>query len=322
MRDPYEVLGVERSATEQQITSAYRKLAKKHHPDVNPGKKDAEEKFKEIAQAYDLLSDKEKRAKFDRGEIDASGQETAQAQERYGARNFYHRYGDDAGRTKYRADFGEGEVDLDDLDLESIFGSAFRGGRARGFGTRDFRGSDFAETEFKVPGANMRYALNVDFIDAAKGAVKRLTLPDGKTLDVTIPPGLKDGQVLRLKGKGQPGFNGGPTGDALIEVNVNPHPRFRREGDDVVIEVPITLKEAILGAKIEVPTLDGTVALTVPANSTTGKRLRLRGRGIKGGHQQVELKVILPSEPEPELAAFLETWSPRHNRNPRDEVKS
>jgi DnaJ-class molecular chaperone len=299
MRDPYEVLGVERSATDAAITSAYRKLAKKHHPDVNPGKKDAEDTFKEIASAYALLSDKDKRARFDRGEIDASGQEKAPE------RNFYRGYGDDTGRTKYRTYSGHGAgFDPDDLDLDSIFG-AFRQGGFPGEGSR-------------ARGADARYALSVDFIDAAKGAVRRLTLPDGNTLDVTIPAGLKDGQVLRLKGKGQPGFGGGAAGDALIEVSVAPHPVFRREGDDVIVEVPITLKEAVLGAKIAVPTLSGTVNVTVPPNSNSGRRLRLRGRGIKDGHQQVELKVVLPSEPEPELAAFLETWTPRDAEDPRD----
>jgi DnaJ-class molecular chaperone len=306
MRDPYEVLGVERTATDAAITSAYRKLAKKHHPDVNPGKKDAEDKFKEIASAYELLSDKDKRARYDRGEIDASGQEKAPE------RNFYRGYGDDAGRSKYRAYTGPhpgngAEFDLDDLDLESILGGRFRRGFSSGEGFRG-RGSD------------MRYTLTVDFIAAAKGAVRRLTLPDGKTLDVTIPAGLKDGQVLRLKGKGQPGMGGGPAGDALIEVSVAPHSVFRREGDDVIVEVPITLKEAVLGAKIDVPTLQGTVSVTVPPNSNSGRRLRLRGRGIKEGHQQVELKVVLPVQAEPELAAFLETWKPKDTANPREDL--
>lgn len=316
MKDPYTILGVERDATDKAITSAYRKLAKKHHPDVNPGKKDAEDKFKEISQAYELLSDAEKRARFDRGEIDASGQEMPQNWR--GGRGFYRSHGDDMGRTKYRANFGDGEIDLDDADLESIFGHAFRQagrhGGAHGFGAGHGSG------DFKMPGADARYALSVSFLDAAKGAVRRLTLPGGKTLDVTIPPGLKDGQVLRLKGKGQPGFNGGPAGDALIEIDVAPHPFFRREGDDIVVEVPITLKEAVLGAKIEVPTLSGTVTLTVPPHSTGGKRLRLRGRGIREGHQQVELKVVLPNKPEPALDAFLESWEPENEDDPRKEM--
>ncbi len=297
VRDPYEILGVERTATAEAIQSAYRKLAKKHHPDVNPGKPDAETKFKEIASAYALLSDAEKRARFDRGEIDASGAE------RPPERSFYRGFGDDAGRTKYR---GDGGIDIDDLDLESIFGAAFR--------------EQARQHNRPTKGYDMRYALSVDFLDAAKGAVRRLTLPDGNSLDVTIPVGLKDGQMLRLKGKGEPGINGGPPGDALIEVNVAPHAFFRREGNDVVVEVPVTLKEAVLGAKIEVPTISGPVSVTVPPNSVSGRRLRLRGRGIAGGNQEIEIKVVLPSEPEPELATFLETWVPNHPFNPRDKM--
>ncbi len=311
MKDPYEILGVERTASEAAIQSAYRKLAKRHHPDVNPGKPEAEEKFKEIASAYALLSDSEKRARFDRGEIDASGAE------RSPERSFYRNYGNDAARTKYRAAGNpggayRGDINLDDLDLESIFGDSLRGRAQHG--------------PMRAKGYDMRYALTVDFLDAAKGAVKRLTLPDGSTLDVTVPAGLKDGQVLRLKGKGEPGIgpdgNSGPPGDALIEVSVAPHPYFRRDGNDVVLDLPITLKEAVRGAKIEVPTLSGPVTITVPPKSIDGKRLRLRGRGIAGGNQDVLLKVVLPSEDEPELAAFLEGWSPQHPFDPRAGLKS
>lgn len=299
MKDPYDILGVKRDASEAAIQAAYRKLAKRHHPDLNPGKPEAEEKFKEIASANALLSDPEKRARFDRGEIDASGAE------RPSERTFYRDFGDDGRRTKYRADGG---IDIDDLDLDSIFGTGFR---------------DRMRSDSRPPGGfDLRYALTVDFLDAAKGAVRRLTLPDGGTLDVTIPAGLKDGQVLRLKGKGASGQAGAPAGDALIEVSVAPHPFFRREGNDVLLELPITLKEAVLGAKIEVPTVSGPVSLTVPPKSATGRRLRLRGRGIGGGNQEVVLKVIIPGEDEPELAAFLEGWTPRHATNPRAGLKS
>lgn len=303
MKDPYDILGVKRDASEAAIQAAYRKLAKRHHPDLNPGKPEAEEKFKEIASAYALLSDSEKRARFDRGEIDASGAE------RPSERTFYRDFGDDGRRTKYRADGG---IDIDDIDLDSIFGTGFRDRLRR-------------ET-MQAGGRDLRYALTVDFLDAAKGAVRRLTLPDGGTLDVTIPAGLKDGQVLRLKGKGEAGpsqgNDKGPAGDALIEVSVAPHPFFRREGNDVLLELPITLKEAVLGAKIEVPTVSGPVSVAVPPRSATGRRLRLRGRGIAGGNQEVVLKVIVPSEDEPELAAFLEGWTPRHPVNPRAGLKS
>jgi DnaJ-class molecular chaperone len=175
--------------------------------------------------------------------------------------------------------------------------------------------------DFAVRGADARYHLDVDFLEAAKGGVKRLTLPDGKTLDVTIPAGLRDGQMLRLKGKGMPGMGANaPAGDAFIEVGVRPHPFFRRDGNDIVVELPVTLKEAVLGAKVEAPTLEGKVSLTIPAHSTSGARLRLKGRGIAGGHLFVELKVVLPKMDEPELDAFLKTWAPRHEFDPRKDM--
>ena len=298
--DPYATLGVSKTATDDEIRSAYRKLAKQYHPDLNPGKPAAEERFKAISIAYDLLSDPQKRARFDRGEIDASGQE------RPPERPFYRSYGDQAGRTKYRT-----EQNFDPEDFEDIF-SAFGGG-GPGFG----RGRGF-----RARGADARYSLTVDFLDAAKGATKRLTLPDGKTLDVNIPPGLQDGQVLRLKAQGMPGVGDGPPGDALIEVHVAPHPFFRREGDNVVVTVPVTMNEAILGAKIDVPTIDGPVFVTVPPYSQNGARLRLRGRGIAGADQYVELKPVLPPREEPELTEFLKTWKPRHPQEPRKGMKA
>ena len=156
------------------------------------------------------------------------------------------------------------------------------------------------------------------FLDAANGTSRRITLPEGKTLDVRIPAGTRDGHVLRLKGQGMPGFGGGPAGDALVEIVVAPHPLFRREGDDIIIELPVTIQEAVVGASLEVPTIKGKVRLTIPPNSGTGTRLRLRGRGIHDGHQFVQLHVVLPPADEPELAEFLKTWSPRHKFNPRD----
>ena len=294
MDDPYRVLGVEKSASAEAIRTAYRKLAKRHHPDLNPGKPEAAERFKAIAAAYGLLSDAEKRARFDRGEIDASGAERAPE------RPFYRDFGDQGGRAKYRSQTG-----FDPDDLESIFGQAF----GRRFG------GDFA-----ARGPDAHYALTVDFLEAANGALRRLTLPDGRTLDVTIPAGLKDGQVLRLKGQGGPGIGKAPQGDALIEVNVAAHPFFRREGDDVAVELPVTLKEAVLGAKVPVPTLRGPVTVTIPPGSTGGTRLRLKGRGIAGGHQYAVLKIVLPPGAEPELASFLESWQPHHSFDPRKDM--
>jgi DnaJ-class molecular chaperone len=296
MDDPYKILGVARDATEDQLRTAYRKLAKKHHPDLNPGKPAAEERFKQISAAYALLSDAEKRGRFDRGEIDGSGNERAPE------RPFYRSYGDAAGRDKYRAEEAFGPDDWD-----SIFGQAF--------GERMKRPT-------KSRGADVRYSLTVEFLEAANGAKRRLNLPDGRTLDVAIPPGLEEGQVLRLRGQGMAGPGGGPAGDALIEVQVASHPNFRREGKDVVLDLPVTLAEAVLGARIEVPTIKGSVHLTVPPRSNTGTRLRLKERGIAGGHQYVDLKIVLGPEPEPELTAFLERWAPEHPFDPRKGLAS
>lgn len=293
MDDPYKILGVERNATEAEIRAAYRKLAKAHHPDLNPGDKAAEERFKAISAANDLLSDADKRARFDRGEIDASGAE------RPPERRFYRDFGDDAGRAKYRP---QGAFDQD--DLADFFSQAFGRERRQGAAGRD-----------------AVYALTVDFLDAANGAVRRLTLPDGTTLDVTIPAGLADGQVLRLKGKGIAG-RGGIAGDALIEIHVADHPFFRRDGKDIRLDLPVTLQEAVLGAKIPVPTVKGPVNLTIPPRSSSGTRLRLKGRGIAGGDQYVELKVVLPTQAEPELEAFLKGWTPRAPAKPREGMGS
>ncbi|MDG3443053.1 DnaJ C-terminal domain-containing protein [Nitrospirillum amazonense] len=304
--DPYALLGVARDADEKAIRSAYRALAKKHHPDLNPGKPEAEAKFKEIAAAYALLSDAEKRARFDRGEIDATGAETA-PRGPAGGGSYYRQYAGDGGHARYSAgaeDFGGFDHD----DLESLLRRAFNQGGGPG-STR--------AGGFPLKGQDAHYSLTVDFLTAARGATRRLTLPDGQVLDVTIPAGLKDGQALRLAGKGGPGVNGGPHGDAFVEVAVSPHPLYRRDGDDIIIELPVTLKEAVLGAKVKVPTIHGSVMLAIPPRSSSGTRLRLKGRGIRAGHQVVELKVVLPPGEEPELAAFLEGWKPRHDADPR-----
>jgi DnaJ-class molecular chaperone len=296
MRDPYEVLGVQKTDSDAAIRSAYRKLAKRYHPDVNPGKSEAAERFKEISAAYDLLGDKDKRVRYDRGEIDAAGNEVPPQ------RPFYRDFGDAAGRQKYHADAG-----IDPEDLESIFAQAF-GARSGTAGGR----------RFSMRGRDAQYQLTLDFLDAVNGATRRITLPDGRTLDVRIPAGVADGQVIRLKGQGMPGIGDGPPGDALVEVAVAPHPLFRREGDDIIVQLPVTLQEAVLGTTLEVPTIKGQVRLTIPANSGEGTRLRLRGRGIHGrGHQYVELHPVLPPGDEPELAEFLRNWRPRHPSNPR-----
>jgi DnaJ-class molecular chaperone len=286
MADPYDILGVRRGDSEATIRKAYRKLAKRHHPDLNPGDKQAAERFAAISAANEILSDAEKRARFDRGEIDAEGHETAAAR---GAG--WHRY---AGAEPYDGG-GAGGFAAD--DLESLFANAFAEGRGGG------RGRD------------AHYALTVSFLEAANGMVRRLTLPDGRTLDVTIPAGVRDGHVLRLRGQGGRGPRG--DGDALVEISVAPHPLFRREGDDIIIDLPVTIQEAALGAALEVPTVKGRVRLTVPPGSGTGTRLRLKGRGIAGGHQYVVLHPVLPPGEEPALREFLRQWQPAHPFDPR-----
>ncbi len=294
--DPYEILGVKRDANEAAIRAAYRKLAKRYHPDLNPGKADAAERFKQINAANDILSDPEKRARFDRGEIDAQGNETPRQPS-------WRDFAEAAGRQKYHA---QGNIDPD--DLSDILGAAF--------GQRGARGG------FAMRGADAQYTLTIGFLDATNGTTRRVTLPDGKTLDVRIPPGVQDGHILQLKGQGFPGHGDAPAGDALVEITVVPHPFFTRDSNDIVLDLPITVKEAVLGAALEVPTITGKVRLTVPPGSGTGTRLRLRGRGINGGHQYVVLRVVLPPGEEPALADFLKTWTPRHAFNPRAELEA
>jgi len=293
-RNPYEVLGVKPDASEDAIRNAYRRLAKRHHPDLNPGNKEAEAKFKEIAAAYDLLSDKDKRARFDRGEIDESGAERPPPG--YSWRGF----AEGGSGEKYHEAAGVTPEDLDEL-----FG-AF--GRGRG--------------GFRMRGPDQHYVLTVDFLDAVNGARRRLELAPGRALDVTVPAGVGDGQILRLKGQGAPGIGGGPAGDALIEIRVAPHPVFRRDGDDIHVDLPVSLAEAVLGGRITVPTPSGDVAMTVPAGSNTGSVLRLRGKGVARadgthGDEYVTLKVVLPEGRNEDLAAFLRDWAPKHSYDPR-----
>jgi DnaJ-class molecular chaperone len=301
---PYEVLGVKPDASADEIRKVYRKLAKQFHPDLNPGKPEAEARFKAISVAYDLLSDPEKRARYDRGEIDESGQERPQRS--------YRTYAEGAQGWRYQP---EGEMDLNDLeDLFAAFGSAGRRGRGG------------AGEGFRARGADRHFGLTVDFVTAATGGKQRLSLAPEEWLDVTIPAGIEDGQVLRLRGKGGPGFGGGPAGDALIEVHIAPHPLYRRDGDNILIELPVSLAEAVLGARVAVPTVTGPVTMTIPKGSDTGGQLRLRGKGIQRGNrpgdQIVTLKVVIGQSGDPELAAFLEKWAPQHSLDPRQGMHS
>lgn len=295
--DPYTVLGVRRDAGHEDIRRAYRKLAKQYHPDLNQGKKDAEARFKAVNAAYDLLSDPEKRGRYDRGEIDASGVERPD-------RTHYRAYADSAqgGRqTSPPPDF-----DINDV-FADVFGSRRRGG---GSGGPRKRGSDRMLT------------LTIDFLEAVNGTKKRVWPSPEKSVNVTIPPGFRDGQILRLQGQGESGTGGGPPGDALIEVQVKPHLYFHRENSDIRVEVPVTLSEAVLGAKINVPTVSGSVAMTVPKGSDTGTVLRLRGKGVPSanghrGDQYVTLKIVLGDKPDAVLEEFVRRWQPKHPHNPR-----
>jgi DnaJ-class molecular chaperone len=303
--DPYAALGVTKTATQDEIRRAYKRIAKESHPDLNPGDAKAGERFKAAAAAYDLLKDEEKRARFDRGEIDASGQERPE-------RRFYREYAEGPEAT-YRTtrgfeDFG---------DYSDLFADLF--------GQRGARGGGRAEG-FQMRGPDQHYTLEVGFLDAARGATRRITLPGGDTLDVKIPQGVADGQIIRLRGKGGPGLGGGPAGDALVTIGVEPHAVFRREGDDILLELPVTLDEAVLGGKVECPTIDGPVAVTVPKGASSGQVLRLRGRGVKRGDkrgdQKVTLKVVLPPSVDGELEAFFRKWREGHGYDPRKGMRS
>ena len=305
--DPYAVLGVGREASQDEIKRRYRALAKELHPDLNPDKPEVAERFKGITAAYDLLSDPEQRARFDKGEIDAGGQERPQ--------QFYRDFADDPQATRFYTREGFGDADsLHDL-FEGLFGEAADGG---GGGRRSYR--------MRARGADVSYSLPVDFLDAAKGARKRIRVGEGHTIDLTIPAGLRDRQTLRLKGQGMPGYEGGPPGDAYVEVHVQPHPLFERKDHNVHVELPVTLAEAVLGGKIEVPTIDGPVSMTVPKGANSGTTLRLKGRGIlepksgQRGDQYVRLRVVLPKSVDPELEELVRRWAESHPYDPRAEL--
>lgn len=285
MTDLYRLLGVERGADKDAIKKAYRTLAKALHPDRHPGDKSVEDRFKQVSAAYAILSDPAMRERYDRGEIDASGQARRP--------DFHHQRAQAGGGFQGFA----GGFKVEDI-LGDLFG-AFGGGR---------RGA-------KGKGGDDSYSVRIGFTEAARGGTRRMTMAGGRSFDVAIPEGITDGQTIRLKGQGRPGPAG--PGDALIGVTVEPHPVFSRDGDHLRMELAITLAEAVLGAKVEVPTLDGAVTMGVPAGSNSGDTLRLRGKGIGGqgrqrGDQYVRLKVMLPSHPDAELTRLVEKWSREH----------
>jgi DnaJ-class molecular chaperone len=297
MADPYSTLGVARGASEAEIKSAYRKLAKELHPDRNQDNPQAAEKFSAVTSAYDLLSDKDKRARFDRGEIDGDGNPTAP----FG-------FGGNGGGFRGRPGAGGGFEFSEGSDFGDIFEGLFGGGGARRGAGGGFGGFGRGATQQK--GANVSYRLAVSFVDAATLAPQRITLQDGKTIDLKLPAGVETGTQMRLSGKGQAGPGG--AGDAIVTIEVKPHPFFTRDGDNVLLDLPITLDEAVKGGKVKVPTVDGPVMLGVPAGAASGKTLRLRGKGFtrKGGErgdQLVRLMIDVPAD-DPAIKSLVEGW--------------
>jgi len=298
VKDPYETLGVTRNSSADDIQRAYHKLAKLHHPDLNPGNAAAEDRFKAIAAANELLSDPETRGKFDRGEIDAGGQERA-------SQPSYRDFADgEPGRRYSRS--GAGARDWNSENLHDIFGSMF----------------EEQNSSRRASGRDQLYALDIAFLDAVNGATRRLTLTGGAGFDVKIPVGTEEGKVLRLRGKGDPGRNGGAVGDVLIEIHITPHGFFQREGQNLRLDLPVTFSEAVLGAQVEVPTPTGPVRMRIPPRSDTGSRLRLRGRGVPAhgdlpaGDLFATLRIVL-GPVDDGLDAFLKGWAPDHPVNPR-----
>ncbi|HEX7852566.1 MAG TPA: DnaJ C-terminal domain-containing protein [Sphingobium sp.] len=304
MADPYSLLGVSRTADAAAIKSAYRKLAKELHPDKNKDNPKAADRFSEVTSAYDLLSDKDKRAQFDRGEIDGNGNPTHPFGFGGGGGGTYgpgggFRPGQEAGFD------GSGASDFGDI-FEGLFGGARRGGRGGG-GFGGFGGG----RQPPQKGANVQYRLRVGFIDAATRAPQRITLQDGKTIDLKLPAGVESGMQMRLTGKGEAGPGG--AGDALVTIDIDTHAFFKRDGDDVRVDVPITLDEAVNGARIKVPTVDGAVMLAVAAGARSGQTLRLKERGFsrkdgKRGAQLVTLMIDVPADDE-RLKAFVADWT-------------
>ena len=281
MNDPYEILGVDADASLAEIKKAYRKLARERHPDLDKDNPWAEDEFRTISGAYDILSNAKTRKQYDLGEIDGLGAKTS---------------------------------------------GGFRNPNYKAYRTSDFKTSDKKKgsdrSNIKINGANVEYSLSLSFLDAAKGGVKHISTTNGKRLKVTVPPGVDDGLALRLKGQGMPGFGSGRAGDALVEISVKPDPMFRRVETDILLDLPVTLPDAVLGAKVEVPTIDGKVTVTIPPASNTGSILRLKGKGLPlktksegqdaRGDQYVTLQIVLPKKQDPEFTEFVRTWSEKH----------
>ena len=323
MRDPYQVLGVAKSASEAEIKKAFRNLAKKHHPDTHAGDEAAKKRFQEISAAYDIVGDKEKRAKFDGGEIDANGNPRGFDPRAGGFRGNPFGFGGGGNAAGGEREFhfswdDQGGGAQGGFSAEDIFSELMGGGRGRGRrASQPARGEDFA------------VAVTASFAESVVGGTRRIVLANGEQIDVKIPPGLKDGQQIRIKGRGGAGRQGGPNGDVLIQVTVATHPYLSRDGNDLRMDLPVTLKEAVLGAKVPVPTLSGTLNLSIPPNSNSGAVLRLKGKGVPAhggagksepaGDLYVRLVVALPDPPDAALRQFVEGW--HSSFDPRTRMK-
>jgi DnaJ-class molecular chaperone len=307
MRDPYEVLGVKRNATEAEIKKAFRSLAKKFHPDTHGNDPAKSKRFQEINAANEVIGDKDKRAQFDRGEIDAEGHPKGFDPRTQGFGGFQGGQEGFPGGFDFRSGGGGGGPFRAEDIFADILGGFGGGGRRRA-----------------ARGEDLQMETSVSLEEAASGTTRRVLLADGKQIEVKIPAGVKDAQQIRLKGKGAGGRSGGPAGDVLITVKLAPHAQFAREGVDLKLDLPISLKEAVLGGKVEVPTLSGAVTLTVPPHSNSGQVLRLKGKGLPvqggtAGDLYVRLVVALPSPPDAGLDAFVKGWDGAYN--PRGKSK-
>ncbi len=317
MRDPYETLGVTKKASEAEIKAAYRKLAKKHHPDQNAKDPKAKERFSEINSAYEIVGDKVKRGQFDRGEIGADGKPRFQGFEGFEGQPGAGRAGP-RGRS-FRWSTGGGDAFSADDILGDIFGS-FGRGAGGGAGARP-------RAQAAPRGENVIATAAITLEQLVRGEKARVDLPTGRTVEVAIPPGTQSGKIIRLKGQGHPSLLGAEPGDALVTVQVVPHPVFRVEGDTLRADVPVSLDEAVLGGKVRVPTLDGPVTMNIPAHSDGSRTLRLKGKGLPRpggarGDQLVSLRITLPQGSDPELDALMKRWreSGKHKRREESEV--
>jgi len=319
MRDPYEVLGVPRTASQDDVKKAYRKLAKKLHPDANKNDAKAAVKFAELNAAHEILGDEPKRKAFDRGEIDAEGKprfhgfEGAHPGHPGGGFEGFETFtwGSDGRRS---AGGAGGFGGIDDI-LKGMFGQHARGRRP------DFQFEDFAP---RGRGQDVGVQITITLAEAAKGGTRRVHLPNGKEVEVKIPAGLADGQQIRLKGQGNPGLGGGPAGDALITVDIAPHPYLKPDGAHLRVEVPITLYEAVLGGKVRVPTLDGAVELAIPPGTSAGRTFRLKGKGLptKGGRGDLyaSVRIVLPDDKDSELEELMRQWREHKPYDPRKDM--